>query len=659
MPTIEGAPDAHEILEQIREGVVTLDGGWRYVYANRRAAELLDAEPGTLLGQVIWELFPEVAAEPFGPAIRRSRAQGRSTHAEGYFHPLGRWFDIEAHPSNGGVTVVFRDADARHRTEADLEARARQQAAVATVSRAILAGLPLPEIYELACDAVAESLGVPLAKVLVLEGDALRLVAGRGWDDAELGRATVPTSRESQGGFTLVHGEPVAVTDFAFETRFSRPQLLSRHGVRSGVSVVIRADGAPFGVLGAHDRAPRQFSDDDTRFLASVGNVLGLAVERHRDRARLAESETLFRQLAEHIDAVLFMTSVGTDQVIYANPAYDRIFGRPRSELASTPGAWLEAVHPDDRQEVEAALAADRLHFDRTFRIVRPDGEVRWIHDRVFPVPDGERSVGRVVGVAEDVTEQRAAARAARHLTQERLARASAEAAVKARDEVLAYVSHELRSPLGSIGLTIDLLRRRGATELDTSLEILERSVGQMERLIRDLLDVARLEAGRLAVETLPADLAGLLEEVAADAGSRLGDRAVRVVVDLDPRLPRVLADPARLRQVLDNLVTNALKFTREGRITLKATPDREQVVVSVADTGVGLSAEDVPRLFDRFWQGRRGDRRGAGLGLAIVKGLIEAQGGEVWAESREGVGTTVSFSLPVAPESRSGAERR
>jgi signal transduction histidine kinase len=213
-------------------------------------------------------------------------------------------------------------------------------------------------------------------------------------------------------------------------------------------------------------------------------------------------------------------------------------------------------------------------------------------------------------------------------------------------------VAHDLRNPLSTIALHASAMRRpKGEPERRTQRhkEAIERSARRMGRLIQDLLDVARLEEGRLSVEKThlsPADLVGeaisMQQELAASA-------TIELCGEVTPDAPEILGDRDRLLQVFENLIGNALKFTEAGgRVSVGARPAESGVLFWVADTGRGMTGEELPRIFDRFWQASaRWGRLGAGLGLPITKGIIEAHGGRIWVESTPGQGSIFFFSIP------------
>jgi signal transduction histidine kinase len=244
-----------------------------------------------------------------------------------------------------------------------------------------------------------------------------------------------------------------------------------------------------------------------------------------------------------------------------------------------------------------------------------------------------------------------------RLVRREQRARAAAEAAVRSRDQVVSIVSHDLRNPLSNVSVATSFLLDMGGfpgQEWATArphLEMIKRGCDRMNRMILDLLDVARIESGRLAIERTPVAVESLMDEVATTLRPAVERRGQRLDRRVASGLPAVSVDRDRVLQVFSNLVDNAVKFTAAGgTITVTADGDHRAVHFCVSDTGSGIPPEHVPYLFDRFWQASRTDRRGIGLGLAIVKALVEAHGGHMTVESEPGRGTTFRFSLPVTP---------
>jgi signal transduction histidine kinase len=235
-----------------------------------------------------------------------------------------------------------------------------------------------------------------------------------------------------------------------------------------------------------------------------------------------------------------------------------------------------------------------------------------------------------------------------------------AEAAARTRDEVLAVVAHDLRNPLNLV-LTSGMFLQETAEGLASGareqLQMIRRAAGHMNRLIQDLLEVAGMEAGTISVEPREEALDPLLRVACRAMEHAATAKQIELACEIEGALPLVYADRDRIDQVLGNLIGNAVRFTPEGgRILVRAERDGERVRISVTDTGAGIAAADLPRVFDRFWQAKRSRDGGAGLGLAIARGIVAAHGGEMWVESAGDGGSTFFFTLPSAPPTAPGA---
>ncbi|MFL5570562.1 MAG: ATP-binding protein [Gemmatimonadaceae bacterium] len=226
-------------------------------------------------------------------------------------------------------------------------------------------------------------------------------------------------------------------------------------------------------------------------------------------------------------------------------------------------------------------------------------------------------------------------------------------ASLRARDEMVGVVSHDLRNPVAAVKmLSRTLLRnpQNGGAQAHESIELIAQAAEQMDALIRDLLDVNRLDSGKLAIEAAPVDASVLLTDSLLTLRPLVEGKGIKLDLQIEAGLPKVMADRERIQQTLSNLVGNAIKFSAPGtKIAVMARRHSLGVVISVVDNGKGITPDHLPRVFDRYWQSSRTDRQGAGLGLAIAKGIVETHGGSIWIESKPGEGTTASFTLPHA----------
>lgn len=358
--------------------------------------------------------------------------------------------------------------------------------------------------------------------------------------------------------------------------------------------------------------------------------------------------------------AVLELSDAGV--VLGSNGRLDQALGR---DLVGQPLAavlddtsqhkWRLILSPEQNQSAEWAwelvfLTPGSLQL-RTFQVVwgGPGADRRlWLLEHE-PSRRAERLYDEISQLnAELVHAQRELSREQRRLAG---ALRDARAALAARDEVLAFVSHDLRNPLDTILMAAELLDLPIPEERKSvQAQVIRRAATGMARLIQDLLDVTQVEAGRLSLEPEPVLLDVLFEEACSQLENVARQKRQQLRWTVAPDVPALRADRHRLLRVLTNLAGNAVKFTpEEGTILIRAARDGSEVVVAVRDTGVGIPEADLPRVFQSFWHAGRSRSGGAGLGLAIAKGVVEAHGGRIWVESVVGSGTAFFFALPVS----------
>jgi PAS domain S-box-containing protein len=395
--------------------------------------------------------------------------------------------------------------------------------------------------------------------------------------------------------------------------------------------------GRPLG-LGAvvRDVSERRRRERDQQFLSEVGCTLARTLDYE-------ETLTNVAQLAVSVLADFCLVGVAQSD---GRILRLRAVSRDPSNAHLCELLMRETVAPElalcAETDAHAVLSVPLLaHGQRTGTMTF----VSTAPDRVFGQDD--------MHLAEEL-----AVRAGLAIDNARLYR-EAQRAVQVRDEVLGVVAHDLRNPLSAILVQSQMLVRQGPEPERRSqkpIETIRRNATRMNRLIEDLLDVTRLDADRLSIEPARVCAAAIVCEAVENELPAAASASIEVELAIARDLPDVWADRERLMQVLENLIVNAIKFTDAGgRITVGAERLDGEDLFWVSDTGRGIAAEELPHVFDRFWQSRRGGRAGAGLGLPIVKGLVEAHGGRVWVDSVPGFGSTFRFTIPALPK---GVER-
>lgn len=382
-----------------------------------------------------------------------------------------------------------------------------------------------------------------------------------------------------------------------------------------------------------------------------AGRVTMLIVEgrddtgRRRADAALRQSEQRWRTMAETLPNLLW-TDLPNGQCDWLSSQWGRYTGIPESELLGM--RWLETViHPDDRQRARAcweAACADRGDYDLEYRIRRHDGEYRWFQTRGVPVRDEAGKIVYWFGTCTDIEDHKRAEDALKE-------------ADRRKDEFLATLAHEMRNPLAPLRNGLELMRLADDSReiIEHARDMMERQLGQLVRLVDDLLDVSRISRGRIELRRERVELAEVVRRAIETSRPSIEAGGHHLRLDEPPMPVMVDADVTRLSQVFSNLLNNAAKYTPSGgQIVLSIMCNDGNAAVSVRDTGVGIPSEMLPKVFDMFAQVDRSlDRSqgGLGIGLSLVKKLVEMHGGSVEAKSEgHGRGSEFVVHLPTVP---------
>ncbi|GEM_PF-4672231 len=387
-----------------------------------------------------------------------------------------------------------------------------------------------------------------------------------------------------------------------------------------------------------------------------------LSNKRRRGETALREREASLAAAQRITHLGSWEWEIATGALRLSDEEY-RLFGFAPGSAPPTLDAFMAAIHPDDREAVADGLRAalGGAPFAAEFRVVWPDGTIRVLQGHGEVVRDDGREPVRVIGTSLDITERTKAE------AELRRAHEAAGVAYRAKTDFLATMSHELRTPLNGVLGFSDLLRETPLSDEQREyVETISTSGEALLRIISDILDFSKLEAGNLALETLDFDLAATVEEVTSLLTVQAQPKGIALASVIAPGVPTALrGDPVRLRQILTNLVGNAVKFTQRGEIIVRVrlveeTTGAALIECSVADTGIGMTPEEIGHLFQSFSQADTSLTRayeGIGLGLVMSKRLIEMMGGTITVESERGRGTTVRFTARFLTQASDEAE--
>jgi len=561
---------------------------------------------------------------------------------------------MTASPATRDVIVSVRQTAARTLLES-----ANLDAAVAEILRTISSDLdwPLalywiagPDDRALRCRSIWASDAIKRADVV----EASRVAA------ISDGAANDPAGRAYQ------RREPVWLEDLSTAEApvVARLELARAAGLRSSSAFPISDQAGAVGAIELYSLRARTPDDATLALMAEVGHEICEVYRREEAQATALEAVVRSRDGLEQVLGALpegITVLDGEGRMIYANDAAAVIVGftsgaetvrASREEVLRRFHMWDETGRPLQIHELPADSA---LRGRRDKKLVRyralDGGQERWVLVEAVPISDKQGRIERVVNILHDMTNQRRV-----ELENERLV-GEAQEALRSREDLLAIVSHDLRNPLGVVLASTSLLLKSNLPpdkqeRARRQVEAIQRAGNRMNRLIRDLLDFASIQAGRLSVSLRPQDVAAMVTEVLDVMEPLASPKGHHLVADVAPGLA-IRCDHDRVIQLFSNLVGNAIKFTPDGgTITVRAMSEGDVVRFAVSDTGPGIPRDELAYVFDRYYQAQRKNRDGIGLGLSIARGIVEAHGGRIWAESEEGKGSTFSFTLaPPSPE--------
>ncbi|MFN8221864.1 MAG: ATP-binding protein [Gaiellales bacterium] len=616
------------VLDRLSVGFVALDRDWTYTFVNRAAAEMLSRDPDELVGSHLWTVFPEGVGKPFQAEYERALREQVDVRFE---DSLGtdRLFEVHAFPSPNGLTVFFDE-----RTE--IRRQAQRLETLVEIDRVILEGLTADEMLQRTAEILYRtrpSLGLFISTAE--EGDRTTTVRAAVSPVLDLRPGTViPMGTDTSD---LEAGRVRVVPDL---TAADAPAyVLARDaGARSGVTLPLRSRGRFFGVMSVMLGEGDALSADEVAFLEQVAFAISVALRDAQQREALEHSAD---ELAARVEE-------RTTELAAALAAAARESAHLRAVLAAAPdairavglrGETLFENDPELFRQLGEAGAPEAVSEPQLREL--PRGTIgRTLTRFDAPIRDGADVIGHM-SVVRDLTAERQAE--------------------ELKEQLLAAVSHELRTPVTSIAAFAELLARSDVepAKRDRYLTVIGEEADRLVRLVNDLLDIQQIERAGLGLELEPFRLDSLLREVVGQHDATTPGR-----VELrEPPPTEVVADRARIRQVVDNLVSNALKYSG-GVIAVALRPQPEVVRVEIVDQGPGVPALEQESIFERFFRGqyaRRKGIRGTGIGLALCREIVDAHEGRIGVESNPGDGATFWFELPVArvdPEHPHTSER-
>ncbi|MQA31827.1 MAG: PAS domain S-box protein, partial [Luteitalea sp.] len=628
-------------LESLTDGFFTVDRDWRFTYVNREAERMFKRPRTELLGRQIWQIFPEARDSIARQEYERALGSGVAVQFEMFFPPFNAWFDARAFPSPQGLAVHFRDITAVRMAGEALRVNEERSRLLAKATNDAVWD------WDLDTNALWWNEGF---STLFGYGPEEVDPTVKSWTDHihpdDRARVTDSIHR------AIEHGAEGWTGEYRFRRQDgSYAYVLDRgHVIRDGA-------GKPIRMIGG--------MTDQT--------------ERHRAEETLRRQQTELRVLFDLVPAMIWFKDT-KNGILRVNKLVAETAGLSISDIE---GKTSHEVYPEEA----AGFYADDLEVIRSgtaklgiIETVRDRaGKELWVQTDKVPYHDQHGKVIGIVVMAQDITERKLAEQRLRASTEE-ISRANralqeeiverkrsedaAEAANRSKSKFLANMSHEIRTPLnGVIGMTELALATELTSEQREYLETVKSSSESLLTVINDILDFSKIEARQLSIDLIPFDLSDCLSTTVKTLATQVHLKGLEMVCDIRPDVPTALVgDPSRLRQIITNLVGNAIKFTERGEVVVtievETQTDRDAILrFSVSDTGIGVPPGRQEAIFKPFVQADLSTTRkfgGTGLGLAISRNLVALLGGRIWLESETDKGSTfhftVSFDLQQAP---------
>lgn len=453
---------------------------------------------------------------------------------------------------------------------------------------------------------------------------------------------------------TLRAGRTLILRNVANELNDEGRDGLLRLSIHATICQPLIKAGQLVAMVAVHENAPRDWTQNDLQLLEVVIERAWATIERARVTRELMRSEANFRRLADAMPQMIFVAEPD-GHVSYFNQQWYEYTGIEPGAVGYE--SWQRTHEPSRLPEIVEKwnhAVQTGTPYEMEYRLRRADGEWRWHLGRALPVRDQTGAIVKWFGTNTDIHDKKLLEERIQELLEsERSARLEAERQSRMKDEFLATLSHELRTPLNAImGWTTLLQRSRSPEDLEKGLEIIARNTRNQTQIIEDLLDLSRIVSGKVRLEVESVDIADILADAIETIRPGAEAKGIHLQSVIDSTVGHTHGDPNRLRQIFWNLLNNAVKFTpKEGRIQIALTRAESHVEIRISDTGIGISADFLPLIFNRFQQADASTTRrfsGLGIGLAIVKQLVELHGGTVTAASPgENQGATFVVSLP------------
>jgi len=645
--------EKNSILESITDGFLTLDKDWVVTYWNKESERMLKVEREDILGKHLYDVFPETKAEAFFTAYSKAMKEGIALHDEQFFKPLNLFLEVNAYPSERGLSVYFKNI-----TEA------KRLLALEQLEKDVLEKNTLPD------NNLVDTITFYLEQIEKLHPgmtcSLLRLEENRlyNWSAPSLPDTYIQQIEgleigldKGSCGTAAFLKQKIVVKDIANDQRWKLFwDVAKEYGFKACWSFpIINSQGLVLGTFAMYSSMIKEPTVEEDKTILRAINLLKVIIENKQFENEILEINERYNLVTKATNDIIWDWDIRNSQIFRTGDGLKNIIDETNSMLSVEHGSWLDRIHPDDlavvKDKMSQFLYQTNDHFwSDSYRFLKPDGNYAYLYEKGYLTRNEKMDPIRMIGATRDISVQKETEIILKNLNEKLEKRAEQLVNSNLELERFAYVaSHDLQEPLRMVSSFLQLLQKKYETQLDETgnkyIHLAVDGADRMKRLISDLLQFSRVSSAAIALQEVDAnevveDLKNLFKNNLFESGGVINAA----------KLPVIMADKTSITQLLQNLIGNAIKYRSEAapEIWIDCQEYTDEFVFNVKDNGLGIDAKFFEKIFVIFQRlHNKNEYSGTGIGLAICKKIVERFNGKIWVKSEIGKGSTFSFSFP------------
>jgi PAS domain S-box-containing protein len=645
--------EKNSILESITDGFLTLDRDWVVTYWNKESERMMKVKREDIVGKHLYDVFPEAKTDVFFKTYTNAMHEGIAIHEEEFFKPLNLFLEVNAYPSERGLSVYFKDITEAKRLLAleQLEKEVLEKNALTDVTLERIITFYLTEIEKLH----------PLMTCSVL-----RLEEGKlyNWSAPNLPEPYISKiegieigPNKGSCGTAAYLKQKVIVSDIANDQRWMLFwDLAKEYGFKACWSYpILNNQGQVLGTFAIYYGTVKNPTAEEEKTILRAVNILNVIIENKQFEKEILEINERYNLVSKATNDIIWDWNIRNSEVFRTGDGLKVLIDETVSELSPSHGSWIDRIHPEDVSLVIKKMnhflyETAELYWSDSYRFLKSDGSYAYLNEKGYLTRNEKLEPIRMIGACRDITLQKETELILKSLNEKLEKRAEQLVNSNLELERFAYVaSHDLQEPLRMVSSFLQLLQKKYESQLDETgnkyIHLAVDGADRMKRLISDLLQFSRVSSTAIALQ--PVDTNEVVEELKNLFKNKLFESGG---VIHSSNLPVIMADKTPITQLLQNLIGNALKYRSEAppEIWVDYKEEADEYIFSIKDNGLGIDPKFFEKIFVIFQRlHNKNEYSGTGIGLAICKKIVDRFNGRIWVASEPGKGSTFSFSFP------------